>query len=170
MTAAAKALAVAQLKIDEGFRSNAYPDPLTGGSPWTIGYGHTGLGIRPGLIWNQAQAEAQLVADVEHACADLDRCFPWWQRLDDVRASVLINMAFNLGIDGLAGFKATLNAIKNGQWEAAAAGMMGSLWAKQVGDRAKRLADLMWPPKTDARPNAAPLTLEQADRELHGLL
>ena len=34
-------------KISEGLRTEAYPDPGTGGDPWTIGYGHTN-GVYPG--------------------------------------------------------------------------------------------------------------------------
>lgn len=157
----AKALAVAQLKIDEGLRLDAYPDPLTKGAPFTIGYGHTGLGVFPGLRWNEAQAEAQLVADVEHTCADLDRAYPWWRTLDVVRGATLINMAFNLGIAHLSGFKATLNAIKRGDWDAAAAGMEASLWAKQVGPRAARLAEQMRTGAVNAAhppPTAVPIT------------
>ncbi len=30
-------------EASEGARLRAYPDPGTGGSPWTIGFGHTAL-------------------------------------------------------------------------------------------------------------------------------
>ncbi|EAW4242513.1 lysozyme, partial [Salmonella enterica subsp. enterica] len=33
---------VALIKTFEGCRLKAYPDPKTGGAPWTIGYGWTG--------------------------------------------------------------------------------------------------------------------------------
>ncbi len=46
------------LKKWEGCRLNAYPDPASGGAPWTIGYGHTGAGVVPGLTITQEQAEA----------------------------------------------------------------------------------------------------------------
>jgi GH24 family phage-related lysozyme (muramidase) len=42
----------------------AYPDPGTGGAPWTIGWGATGPGIGPGTIWTQAQCDARLEADL----------------------------------------------------------------------------------------------------------
>ena len=48
----------------EGCRLTAYPDPKTGGDPWTIGHGSTGPGIGPGVVWTQAQADARLVDDV----------------------------------------------------------------------------------------------------------
>lgn len=45
-------------------RFEAYPDPGTGGDPWTIGWGATGPEIRPGLIWTQVQCDARLDSDI----------------------------------------------------------------------------------------------------------
>jgi GH24 family phage-related lysozyme (muramidase) len=42
----------------------AYPDPGTGGDPWTIGWGATGKGIGPGTVWTQAECDARLEADL----------------------------------------------------------------------------------------------------------
>ncbi|PAJ71712.1 hypothetical protein CJF42_25240 [Pseudoalteromonas sp. NBT06-2] len=56
------------------------------------------------------------------------------------RLAVLINMAFNLGIKGLLKFKNTLHSIEMCQYDLAAAHMLNSLWATQVGDRANQLA------------------------------
>lgn len=47
-------------------RFDAYPDPGTGGDPWTIGWGSTGADIRPGTVWTQAQCDARLA---EHLAA-----------------------------------------------------------------------------------------------------
>jgi lysozyme len=44
----------------EGKRNHAYPDPATGGNPWTIGYGQTGPDIHPGLYWTDEQCDAAL--------------------------------------------------------------------------------------------------------------
>ena len=63
--------------------------------------------------------------------------------LDEVRKSVLLNMCFNLGINGLLGFNNTLAFIGAGDWERAANGMLASKWAKQVGRRAIELSELM---------------------------
>ncbi|MEE4411931.1 lysozyme, partial [Serratia sp. C2(2)] len=35
------------IKRFEGLSLQAYPDPATGGKPWTIGYGHT-TDVKPG--------------------------------------------------------------------------------------------------------------------------
>jgi len=45
-----------------------------------------------------------------------------------------------MGVDGLLGFKNTLELIRTGSYEKAAEGMLSSLWAKQTPARAKRLA------------------------------
>lgn len=54
------------VKDFEGCRLVAYPDPKTGGDPWTVGYGATGAGIGPGTVWGQGQADARLKEDLTH--------------------------------------------------------------------------------------------------------
>lgn len=140
---------VADLKRDEGLRLAAYPDPLSGGDPWTIGYGHTGPEVRKGLVWTEGQAEAALIADIIKHRDELRRHLPWVARLEPARQRVLDNMAFNLGVGkpggskGLLGFKNTLAMIERGDYAAAADAMGKSLWAKQVKGRAVRLANTM---------------------------
>ncbi len=61
----------------------AYPDPGTGGHPWTIGWGATGaddqttveLGRRigPGTVWTQAQCDARLASDLKRYARDVAR-------------------------------------------------------------------------------------------------
>jgi lysozyme len=55
---------LALIKSHEGCMLQSYPDPGTGADPWTIGYGHTGAEVVPGLIWTQEQCDAQLQADM----------------------------------------------------------------------------------------------------------
>ena len=49
----------------------AYPDPGTGGEPWTIGWGATGPGIGPGSVWTQQQCDARLESDVARHARDV---------------------------------------------------------------------------------------------------
>jgi lysozyme len=49
----------------------AYPDPGTGGEPWTIGWGATGPGIGPGTVWTQQQCDARLESDVARHARDV---------------------------------------------------------------------------------------------------
>ncbi|MCI3182132.1 lysozyme [Caulobacter sp. CCUG 60055] len=134
---------LADLRRDEGLRLIAYPDPLSGGDPWTIGYGHTGPEVRKGLVWSLAQAEAALAQDAGVVEGALDRNLPWWREMTPARQDVLVNMGFNLGVPGLLKFRATLSQMRAGDYAAAAAGMLASLWARQVGPRARRLAEMM---------------------------
>jgi GH24 family phage-related lysozyme (muramidase) len=71
--------AVALIKAFEGCERRrpdglvaAYPDPGTGGSPWTIGWGATGAGIGPGTVWTQAQCDARLEADLVRYAREVD--------------------------------------------------------------------------------------------------
>ena len=144
---------------DEDLRLKAYPDPISplakaraqgvkrldglSGEPWTIGYGHCGPEVHEGLVWTLQQARDALKADIAKAVAALDANAPWWRSLSDPRQDALANMAFNLGWTRLSGFKNTLAAMKRGDFEAAAQGMLASKWASQVKGRAKRLAEQM---------------------------
>lgn len=49
----------------------AYPDPGTGGEPWTIGWGATGPGIGPGTVWTRAQCDARLERDLARYAAEV---------------------------------------------------------------------------------------------------
>lgn len=165
---------IEHLKVDEGLRLEAYPDPLSplgkacearrldptkyrqvpgwerlSGTPWTIGYGHTGSDVRQGTIWTPEKAEHHLKQDVVEHNAKLAAALPWIADLDPVRRRVLQNMAFNLGVgrasdgSGLLGFKNTLEMIRTGRYTEAAANMLRSRWAGQVGERATRLSERM---------------------------
>lgn len=49
----------------------AYPDPGTGGAPWTIGWGATGQGVTPDSIWTRQQCDDRLAADLRRYAADV---------------------------------------------------------------------------------------------------
>lgn len=133
---------VAELERDEGLRLKPYRDTV---GKLTVGVGRNLDDV--GL--SQDEAEYLLQNDIKRACADLDANLPWWRELDDVRQRVLVNMCFNMGIGsiqagrGLLSFGITLLKVKSGDYAGAAAGMLASKWAGQVGGRAKRLADMM---------------------------
>lgn len=129
---------IPDLERDEGLRLTAYQDTV---GAWTIGYGHAH--VHAGTVWSGETAFAMLRADVAHAEAALDAQLPWWRQLDDVRQDVIANMAFNMGVTTLSQFHNTLAAMKAGDWNKAAAGMLASQWARQVGARATRLAAQM---------------------------
>lgn len=88
--------AIADIKVHEGLRLKAYPDPATGGAPWTIGYGATGSGIRPGAVWTQERAEADLSWRVETIAAQIDEAVT--VPLTVNQRVALICLVYNIGI------------------------------------------------------------------------
>ena len=130
-----------QLKRDEGEVLHVYLDSR---NIRTAGVGHNleshGIDLEVGTPISQAQSDLWLQADIQNATAKVDEHLPWATELDEERHGVLVNMCFNMGIGGLLGFKNTLAAIKAGDWNLAALGMLHSAWATQVGARAHRLA------------------------------
>jgi lysozyme len=79
----------------EGLRLTAYPDPGTGGEPWTIGYGHTGPDVHPGLTITQEQAEELLMKDVQKAAADVNAKVT--TDLTQEEFDALVDFVFNCG-------------------------------------------------------------------------
>ena len=79
----------------------AYPDPGTGGAPWTIGWGATGPGIGPGTVWAQAQCDARLIADLGRHAAEVAQAIgeaPTTQAQFDA----LVSFHYNTGAIGRA--------------------------------------------------------------------
>lgn len=128
---------IAQLRLHEGER--LFPYKCTAGR-LTIGVGRN-LDDR-GIT---AEESAYLLGnDIDDYWERLETELPWILDLDPVRQRVLLDMAFNLGIGGLLGFRMTLAAIRGKEYERAAAMMLQSRWATQVGERAKRLSRMMF--------------------------
>lgn len=82
------------IKGHEGIRLEAYPDPGTGGDPWTIGYGHT-KGVRQGDTCDEAQADAWLIDDL----ADAEECVSTAVEVDlsQQQFDALVSFVFNVG-------------------------------------------------------------------------
>ncbi len=71
---------------------------------------------------------------------ELLHAHPWMTALSPARFGAMVNMAFNLGVGGLNHFHKTLAALQVKDWDTAAKEMLDSTWARQVGERAIRLA------------------------------
>ena len=136
MDRASEAALVRQIELHEGTRLKPYR--CTAGK-LTIGVGRN-LEDRGISLSEARMLLANDLADVRNG---LRNALPWVAQLDDVRQRVLIDMAFNLGIQGLLAFKRTLEAVRQGQYQQAAAMMLQSRWATQVGQRAQRLSRMM---------------------------
>jgi lysozyme len=125
-----------QIRLHEGSRSKPYKDTV---GKLTIGVGRNLDDV--GLF--DDEIELLLINDLKRFERSLDKSLPWWRDLDEVRQRVILDMCFNMGLGGLLGFKNTLAKIKAHDWAGARRGMLQSKWAKQVGARATRLADMM---------------------------
>lgn len=150
----------ADLERDEGYRATPYLDTQ---GIYTIGIGRN-LEACPltGAEWKALLDAGQIAVSVTKLGAErllsngiaiaqsqCAQAFSWWPQLDDVRRDVLTNMAFNLGMQRLVGFRNMLAAIKAGNYEIAAEELMDSRYATQVGARAQRLATML---RTGVRP------------------
>lgn len=160
---------VSDLGRHEGFREYSYPDPLSAlaksqpskdwgfkparevarpgtnyetGKPWTVGYGFT-HGVTPDSRMNRITADRKLEQEILEVDAALSNVLSWYKESSFITKTVLINMAFNLGLKGLLGFRNTLKFISQKNYEQAARNMTQSLWYKQVGARAKELVERM---------------------------
>jgi lysozyme len=125
-----------QLILHEGLKLEPYE--CTAGK-LTIGVGRNieDIGI------TEDEARYLLDNDILRVCDELDRNLSWWRDLSDVRQRVLVDMVFNLGISRFMQFQNTISAIESGDYDKAAEEMLDSRWAKQVGQRAHRLANAM---------------------------
>ena len=128
-----------QLLRDEGVVRHAYEDSL---GFTTIGVGRL-IDARRGGGLRDSEIDFLLHNDIEEKTAQVLAALPWASKLSETRRAVLINMAFQLGINGLLKFKRALGSIEDGQYSEAAMEMLDSLWAQQTPERAKRLAKQM---------------------------
>lgn len=125
-----------QLRRDEGERLSAYQDHL---GFWTIGVGIL-IDARKGGGLLPEESEFIFQNRLKLLNAELEKRLPWIKKLDPARRGVLINMAFQMGVAGLLGFKNTLALIERGEYEKASREMLGSKWAQQTPARANRLS------------------------------
>ena len=123
---------IENLKRHEGLRLKPY---LCSEGKITIGFGRNleDMGI------SEKEAEMLLMSDIQRCYQELD-VFSWFHDLDQVRQEAMVNMLFNLGLPTFLEFKRTLKFMAEGAYSQAAAEMLDSKWANQVGDRAKELA------------------------------
>jgi len=122
-----------QLRIDEGVRHFVYKDSV---GIETIGVGRNLRDV--GL--SNTEIDLMLSNDVNRVITELDINFPWWVTMHANAREALVNMCFNLGITRLRGFKNMLGYLRVKNYSMAADEALDSKWARQVGERAKRIA------------------------------
>lgn len=123
---------LALIKKFEGLRLTAYPDPGTGGEPWTIGYGTTssaGVGkITKGMKISQVQAESMLVRSLVAYEAGVLKTLsgsPAQRQFD-----AMVSLAYNIGLTNFSR-SSVVKYLNAGQVEKAAGAFL--LWNKAAG-------------------------------------
>jgi len=128
-----------QLIYDEGTRASAYKDSE---GYITIGVGRLIDETKGGTL-SADEIEFLLDNDIDKIINLTIREFEWYYDLSEIRQEVILNMIFNLGLNGFKKFKNMIGALKGHNWEDAAREMLDSKWSGQVGQRAIRLSEAM---------------------------
>jgi len=137
-----------QLKRDEGEVLHVYRDSR---GILTAGVGHNceahNEGLELGDIITQEQSDKWLADDLAASNYELAIHCPWTSTLDPIRLACLQNQCFNMGWGdgkhGLSSFNQYLSLVESHQYDAAANDELHTLWAREVGKRARRLAQQM---------------------------
>lgn len=91
----------AKLRADGRF--DAYPDPGTGGDPWTIGWGSTGPGIKRGVIWTKKECDDRFDDDIVDYVREVAKAIGKAETTQN-QFDAMVSFHYNTG----AIFKATL--------------------------------------------------------------
>jgi lysozyme len=140
------------ISLEEGCKLTAYKDSR---GIWTIGWGYNleshgySRDECEGLTWTQEQADAALADEIQGVMAELDRRWPKWRDLDEVRQAAIVSSVYQLGAPGASKFFATIHAIQSRDWDTAATQILASRWGKQTPNRVQRNAEMIrsgrWP-------------------------
>jgi lysozyme len=130
---------IEMLKRHEGVKSYAYQ--CTAGR-WTIGVGRN-IDENGGLGLSTEEIDFLLANDIARCESELERSYPWFESLDGPRRDAIINIFFNLGGPSFRKFKKAIAAMKDKDYEKAAVEFLDSKWARQVGNRALELTDII---------------------------
>jgi hypothetical protein len=110
------------IKEFEGCHLSAYPDPLSGGDPWTIGYGTTrysdGRKVQRGDKITVIEASSLLELEIDRIAAKLRATVPFWNAMSGNQQCALISFAYNLGSGfyGSEGFETISKRLKDKDW------------------------------------------------------
>ncbi len=120
----------------EGIKKSAYQDSE---GFWTIGCGRL-IDAKRNAGLSVAEVMYLLRNDIERIYNEL--CdYTWFKQQNDVRQGVIMELAFNIGIQGLLGFEKMIEALTESQSVVAAKEMLNSKWATQVSP--KRVSDMV---------------------------
>jgi GH24 family phage-related lysozyme (muramidase) len=162
------ALGLALIKEFEGCYLKAYPDPLSGGLPITIGWGSTrrenGKPFNLGETITQEYADNLLVEELSKRYLPPLQKIPYWNEMTDNQKGALLSFAYNLGANfyGSVDFKTITKVLKNKEWNEVPSALYlyrnpgsnveaglarrrkaeGDLWKKSTGEKQMEFIDL----------------------------
>lgn len=110
-------------------RVQAYPDPATGGAPWTIGWGSTGPDIVKGTIWTREQAQQRFDRDTAKFVAGVAKALDGASTTQN-QFDAMVSLAYNVGLGNFAS-STLLRKHKAGDFAGAAAQF--AVWNKAAG-------------------------------------
>ena len=121
--------------VKEGGRHRLYR--CTSGK-WTAGIGRNLEDV--GL--SDDEVELMLANDIAACSADLSS-FYWWSALTPNRKAALLDLRFCVGPGGFRAFRKMIAAIESQDWAEAGRQILDSKFAKQTGQRARDLSDIL---------------------------
>ncbi len=122
-----------ELEIDEGFVDHVYRDT----------HGNLTFGIGRCNRISRDEALVLLSNDIADIWKQLVKRLPWIVNLDAARQRVIINLTFNLGVQGLLGFQNMLEKLRKGDFKGAGDEIVDSVAGRELANRYSRLADRM---------------------------
>ena len=134
------------LEVDEGCKFEIYNDHL--GYP-TFGIGHLITEDDPehgqplGTPITEDRVREAFEKDVDRVRMDCLKLYPNFTSLPDDAQLIIANMMFNMGLPRLHGFVKMLDGLKRRDYHAAADELLDSKYAKQVGARSERVANMI---------------------------
>lgn len=110
------------IKEFEGCHLKAYPDPLSGGLPITIGWGSTkdlnGKPFKLGDKISQTMADNLLLKQIKNDYLPPLTKIPYWAEMNMNQRGALLSFAYNLGSNfyGSSNFYTITRTLKNKNW------------------------------------------------------
>lgn len=85
---------------------DAYPDPATGGAPWTIGWGSTtdenGNPVKPNAVWSRERAENRFTMDLAKFAEGVHKAIGG-AKTSDGQFAAMVSLAYNIGLGAFTG-------------------------------------------------------------------
>ena len=124
------------IKAHEGYEPMVYQ--------CTEGHDTIGVGFKvDDLFLSEKVCDLILEEKLNDLIPRIERKLNWFRYAQDEVKLVIVNMSYQMGLNGVLQFKRALAAMEIKNWEMAADEMLDSLWARQTSRRANELADII---------------------------